>query len=442
MYYSFIKDIKRGRYQSTALLCFISLFFVASMQAQVSSPYSRFGLGSLRPTTFSGNRGFGGLAAGYASTANINYTNPASYASISMATFEIGVNVDGATIRTKDSAYTTANGSISHVAIAVPLKKGVAGLSFGLLPFSNINYTFIENRENPSFGGYQNIYKGNGSLYQVYLGVGAQVKGFSIGANASYMFGKLDYAKYIIFQDSVDALNSRNLLTFRATGFTYNVGVQYRFILKKSTKDNDLKHTIFMTAGAYGSSQIPVRSKVTDTWQRFYYASDGSAYVLDTLTSSAERKSTFQLPINFGVGITAGNEANWLIGADFKYAKWGSFKSDLNNDAMADSWRFIVGAQITPNYESRKPLGKLQIKFGGYYGMSEIRYNGVHLPEAGGTFGFGIPITRRDIARINLMGEVGSRGLNNPKVISETYYRLSIGFVLNARDWFQQPKYD
>ena len=86
--------------------------------SQSASPYSRYGLGYVRSTVFSANKAMGEVAAPYASSVNINFTNPASYASLTRTTVELGANVDGVNIVTNDSTYKSTQGSISHFALA------------------------------------------------------------------------------------------------------------------------------------------------------------------------------------------------------------------------------------------------------------------------------------------------------------------------------------
>lgn len=420
------------------LLLFSAVLFA---EAQVTSPYSRLGLGFLRTNGFSANRGFAELSGGYASTANINFNNPASYGTLSLTTLEIGANMDIVSIAGRDSNYNAYNGSFSHVAIGIPLKRGTWGMSFGLLPFSNMNYTFRQFGTDSAFGGYQHIYRGFGSLYQAYLGTGAQFKGFSFGVNAGYLFGKLEYSRYLLFPDSVDAYNSRNAATYRVNGFVYNAGLQYRVVLKKKTKENGLKHDILFSVGVFGSSQVPISTKVTRLWDRFVYDNTGTPIPVDTVSSIVNGRSTIVLPYQLGGGFTFGNEANWLVGADFRYANWSSFSNDFNDEQLNDSWRVAVGLQYTPNIESRKIGGKVQLKLGGYYGQSEAVYAGRTLNEAGATVGIGIPASRKAIARINISGDFGKRGFESKLVISETYYRLNLGLVLNDT-WFIKRKFD
>ena len=49
------------------------------LSAQDNSPYSRYGLGDLTPSTNIVNRGMGGFSAAYADPLSVNFNNPASY---------------------------------------------------------------------------------------------------------------------------------------------------------------------------------------------------------------------------------------------------------------------------------------------------------------------------------------------------------------------------
>jgi hypothetical protein len=437
---AFIQFVLRSEY---LLKFFGVVFFCFSLRAtaQVSSPYSRLGLGHLRTNGFSANRGFAELSGGYASTANINFQNPASYSSISFATLEIGANMDIVSITTRDSSYNTFNGSFSHVAVGVPLKRGIWGMSFGLLPFSNMNYTFRQMGYDSSFGGYQSIYRGFGSLYQAYMGSGVNFKGFSFGVNAGYLFGKLEYTKFLIFPDSIGAFNSRHVSNYRLNGFVYNAGIQYRYVIKKKTQENNLRHDVIFSVGIFGNSQMPVSTKLTRFWDRFIYNNNGIPLPIDTVSAVSNFRSGITLPFQIGGGLTLGNEAFWLIGADFRFANWKSFSNDFNRENLNDSWRLAVGMQYTPNIESRSTIGKIQWKLGAYYGQSEVTFSGKKVNEAGCTIGLGWPLTRKTIARINMAADIGRRGFDSQRVMAETYYRLNLGFVLNDT-WFIRRKFD
>jgi hypothetical protein len=408
--------------------------------AQTASPYSRYGLGVQRSTAFSANRGFGEIAAGWTSNFNINHTNPASYADIALTTFETGALLETGRVSTRDSSYRLLNGNVSHVVLGMPVKRDLCGISFGLLPYSYTNYNFLQKFNSPDVGEYNKLQRGNGSLYQIYFGTGFKIKEFRIGFNAGYLFGKQEFSKVITFPDSVNALNTRNNNEININGFLYSVGVQYRWRILHKTAENKLKHDYFFTLGAYGTSGNPVSAKYSNYWERFGLNSSGTAILIDSVQVSNRQTASLSMPWYAGIGFTVGTELHWLLGADFRYDAWSRFNSPFANDRLADKWRVSLGAQFVPNVESRKIFARMQLRFGGYYGMSEF-YNGTtRLQEAGGTVGIGLPV-KKSVARFNLSADMGMRGINAGLALRETYYRITLALVLNDR-WFIKRKFD
>ena len=427
----------RRYFSGLILLVLVCSAFVSS--AQTFSPFSRYGLGYLTSDVYSVNRAMGGIATGYSSGIHINHTNPASYSEIAVTTFEIGANADAATFRTKDSSYNGVNGTVSHVALGIPLIKNKLGLSFGLLPYSILNYNFANNDVDTA-----KVYTGKGSLYQLYIGSGYKIKDFSIGFNAGYIFGKLDYTKGFAFTDSIDAYNVQNATSMKVGGFTYNVGIQYKKRVIKRSPQNTAKTDVFVTFGAQGSSGVKLNSRVASQWER-YINIGGIPTTVDTPLSYAEQRGKVVMPYNFSVGMTAGNEQWWLVGVDFRYAGWSNFTSPLATTSLANSWRVMVGGAITPNYDSKKFLDRVQYKVGGYYGKSEVVYQGIQLSEYGGTVGVSVPILfsglYREAARFHFGADIGTRTPGGRSLISENYYRFNFGFTLN-NVWFQKRKFD
>lgn len=422
-------------------LCCITAF--AGVTAQTASPYSRYGLGHLRTGVFSANKAMGEVAAPYASFVHINHLNPASYASLSRTTIEAGANLDISDIGVGDSSYRALNGSVSHLAVALarnPLipKPYNWAVSFGLLPYTNMNYTFLQNFNDTALGPYRTVYSGRGSLHQVYAGGAFKIKGFSVGLNLGYVFGKLDYQKSITFPDTVFAYSTRNVVNLVANSFSYNAGVQYQTRIFHSEKRPDVRHDILMTAGAYLHGGAPLNANVNGRWERFDVI-NGLPFIIDTPQLINEKNSKITMPIQGGLGVMFGNEQFWLVATDFKYANWSSFNSPFSNDGLTDSWRISLGMQIIPNIEDRKYFNKIQYRVGGYYGKSEVMYQGQNLQDLAVTMGLGFPF--KSTARLNVSAIVGTRGNNDAGAIRETYYRLNIGLVLNDI-WFNRRRLD
>jgi len=412
--------------------------------SQASSPYSRFGLGYIHSPVFSSNKAMGELAAPFASGVNINAANPASYASLTRTTIEIGMNVEGGTIFARDSNYKATQAGINHFALAfVPAPKhNNYAISIGLLPFSHMNYTFIQNFNDSTLGSFRQVYNGKGSLYQVYVGGAYKVKGFSIGANAGYLFGKLDYQKTITFPDTAYSFSTRNVTNMNVKSFVYSVGVQYQKLIFHSSNDPDARTDIYMTIGAYGSGGMKMQAKVSNYWDRFYVDPTYGVIPVDTAYADLNKKASINLPFNIGAGVMFGNERFWMLGADFKFMNWEKYSTPLNNGNLSNSWKFSLGAQITPKFDEvdkKKYLSRVQYRAGFYYGKNEVNFNGKQLAETGGTIGLGFPF--KSVARLNFTADIGSRGNGTENSIRENYYRITFGFVLNDI-WFIKRKYD
>lgn len=432
------------------LLVLVALFASQSASAQVFSPYSRYGLGTLRSPVFSANKAMGNVAAPYKSGSHINFANPASYGYLRYATIEAGANVDFNTIRVGDTTYKATSGSVNHIALAVPvnLKKGTAGISLGLLPYSNVNYSFIQRYDDDTvLGPHSYLFDGEGSNNQVYIGAGAQFKGFSFGVNAAYVFGKTEYNKVVSFPDTVEAFYTRNSTTFNVKGFTYNVGLQYNVRIFHNPDDTlSGKKDIFLTAGASGTAGVKLTTKYSNYWDRFYFNSAGNIVVSDTTNASFNVKDKIAMPYQFALGAMVGNDRFWQIGADFQYAGWSNYKAPLANANLNDSWRINVGLQIIPNdYETsrKRYFNKVQYRAGFSYGMSELSYKGQQLSEIGGSVGFAFPfrIAVFEASRLNITGEFGSRGANLTGGVRENYFKLTVGMTINDI-WFIRRKFD
>jgi hypothetical protein len=432
---------------SRIAFAFILCILYVQGYAQVASPYSRYGLGYVNSAVFGANKGMGDLAAPYASAVNINFANPASYATLTRTTIEIGARVEGVSMVSPDSTYHGGSGNLSHFALAfVPnAKRNAWAISVGLLPFTQINYNFIQSFSDSTTGGYSQAFIGKGSLYQAYVGGAYKVKGFSVGANIGYIFGKLEYQKLLGFYDTLQSLSTRNITDVNINSFYYNIGVQYQKQIYKNIDNPDPRKEIYMTVGAYGSGGAKMNAKISNYWDRFTFNSSGSLVVVDTLQSTFNTKGKITLPFNLGAGIMFGNELYWLIGADFKYMNWKSYSTPLDNGGLSNSWRVSVGGQITPKYDDHSYISRMQYRAGAYFGKSEVTVGGYSLNEAAGTLGFGFPLKKtppyKEIGTINLTADFGSRGSADKSAIRENFYRFTLGFVLNDI-WFIKRKFD
>lgn len=162
--------------------------FAAHAQNGTLTPYSRFGYGMLRDNATSAQRSMGGIGYAMNSGRQINVMNPASYARIDSLTFlfDMGVDFTSVWMNEEDVNENHIGGGLDYINMQFPLGRYM-GASVGVLPYSSVGYSFGNSIDNGS-----EAREGGGSINMLYLGVAGRLfKGFSIGANISYMFGTI-----------------------------------------------------------------------------------------------------------------------------------------------------------------------------------------------------------------------------------------------------------
>ena len=184
---------------SIAIVMMVFTTLTAMAQSGTNSPYSQYGFGVLADQTSGFNRGMNGLGIGFREPNQVNFLNPASYSSIDSLTFIFDAGVSGQLTNFSENGVkkNAKNASFEYAVAAFRLFKHV-GLSFGIVPFSNVGYNYSASGyiNNDKTTGYVNTYKGEGGMRQVYLGIGVEpIKNVSIGVNGSYMWG--DYNRSI-----------------------------------------------------------------------------------------------------------------------------------------------------------------------------------------------------------------------------------------------------
>ena len=437
------------------MVLFVACGLQMSAKAQENSPYSRYGLGDLTPNHNVFTRGMGGISAGVAERNVINFTNPASLSVIGNTIFDVGTEIDYRILKSTNPAkkFTSANTYVSYLQLGFPLttpkmlKKGITwGMSLGLKPVSKINYKIEKNERLTAIDSINTLYEGSGGVNQLHLGTGIRYKNLSIGINAGYMFGSKDYStKLTLINDSIFYYlsNSENKTTFG--GFFINGGLQYDFTLAKDAKNNTTKS---LRLGVYGNLQQNLKANSDLIREIIIYDPNGNQFQLDSVYAEKNVKGKIKFPAMVAAGAVY-EDAHWMLGADFEYGNWASYRYYGQTDAVQNNWTVRVGTQYYPakiNTPVKKYFNFVKYRAGFYYGPDYIKTN-ANRAEYGFTVGAGMPLT--SLRRISYSGEYvvlntglefGSRG-NKQTNVRENLVRFSIGVSMNAR-WFQKPKYN
>ena len=241
--------------------------FLGKSQNNTFSPYSRYGIGEPRQTTFAHNTGMGGahIALRPDSTMPIfmNVGNPASYALIRLTTLELGGSFLASTFKGNNNTSLRKWGTnFGYGALGFPVRSN-GGACFGIMPFSSVGYETknIINEENVGQVTYK--YNGDGGLNKAFIGYGimpfkrqlsrfrskhyytpdslrvlsaSQYKhrqgitklltDFSMGVNVNYIFGSIVNSTRVEYPNSVTYNNTFRERILNAKAFTGNFGAQ------------------------------------------------------------------------------------------------------------------------------------------------------------------------------------------------------------------------
>ena len=388
-------------------------------QAQiVTTPYSKMGYGLINDNVSSIQRSMGGVGYAMKGGRIINVMNPASYANVDSLTFLWDVGVDVSNLWSKENGHNGYNfgGGLDYLTGHFRITKGL-GASFGLLPYSQVGYSYGGDIENGSESR-----SGSGGFNQLYFGAGYEpFKHLSLGFNFAYLFGTTN-------NSTVIATNSTGYFgrTMQIRDWNVQVGAQYSLPLMKG---RDL-----LTLGA---TYQPKKSYHGHTWGTRYDSQDSK---LDTIGYTT-MKGNYEQPTTIGVGLSYQFNHKLLVEADYTYQNWsdakytpiGGFESQTMQ--FDDRWKVAAGVQYTPNHR-RSYAGSMQFRAGAFYNHDYLNYNGNNVRDYGLSVGIGLPAPAiGDETTVNLGVEWRHRETSPTHLITENYLNITLGINFNEM-WF------
>lgn len=410
-------------------LAFLLLLSINSVNAQneVNAPYSRFGLGELTANYTPTMSAMGSVSQGVFNPLVVNYNNPASYAFGYRQRFIMQTGLGHTTNRmqTLDASQITNYTNLSHFTIGFPVAKWW-GTSVGILPYSDIAYSFNDNWEDPAASLF---FEGSGGLSRFYMGHAFTLhKSLSIGGNLNYLFGSLNTIRKVVFEDD-SYLHTRHTDQTIVSGFYYDCGAMF----KTKVSDWTLSTSVTLDNGGDVSAKKTVLSET-------FRFNNLIETVEDTFAYSSTKNGSVVLPSGFAAGFSFSND-QWLIAADYTTKNWSEFSNFGVSDNLDNSSRYAFGLEFTPD---RKAINKyfqmVRYRLGAYTANTYLNLRGQHLEEKVVSFGFGLPM-KRSGTLLNLSAELGQRGTTQENLIQDTFARFKIGLVLSDI-WFIKRKYD
>ena len=429
----------------------IAAAFLAGLAVQVSaqsgtnSPYSQYGLGALASQATSFNRGMNGLAYGFHERNQVNYANPASYASVDSLSFifDAGVSLQLTNFEENGNKVNAKNADIEYVVASFRAFKHV-GVSFGLLPYTNVGYNFSNTQNVNAFPStssvnatYSNAYNGSGGLHLVYLGAGWEpFKGFSFGANIGYLWGTLNRNSTNTYSDSYVNTLSKNY-SAQVKSYKVDFGAQYTYAVdKKNELTLGLTYSLGHNLGTEAECNLISTNSQTSV-------SDTTRYVVS---------NSLELPHTFGVGLMWNHNNRLKFGVDYQLQKWANLKYPqlstvsgttsykLVDGQFNDRHKFTLGGDYCKGERYRGFFSRMHYRAGFSYASPYLKINGVDGPrELSASLGVGIPILNayNNRSMLNISAEWVNQSVTG--MIKENMFRINVGFTFNER-WFAKFK--
>ncbi|EXZ99395.1 hypothetical protein M087_3110 [Bacteroides fragilis str. S23 R14] len=292
-----------------------------------------FGLGELSIGEGGQYSGLGGAGIALQSYNFLNTANPASLTAIEGQRFLIDAGVMGAYkvyTQTGTSNHSLV-GNLNNLSIGCRITPRWYGAVF-MAPVSSVGYAITLDQDITGTGSstVSSLFEGEGGLSKMGISTAYRLfKGFSVGANLSYVTGTI---KQTETQGSISVEESSYKHAFYA-----DFGLQYKFPLSRNK---------YLVAGAvYGYSQD--------------LAQDNTLSVSSTSGNESIDESQSHvrqcLPQFVGAGL-AYNSPRWTLTAEYKYTDWSRMKSSQSNVRFENQHRLSAGTAYTAGNIYRNPV--------------------------------------------------------------------------------------
>lgn len=432
------------------LLVFIALIAVYGYgQEGTTSPYSFYGIGSLKFKGTVENRSMGGLSI-YTDSIHVNLRNPASYAGNNLeiwgnesrpVKFTVGGSYSSINLESDSGSDDASSTTFDYLAITIPVGK--FGFGFGLLPYTSVGYK-LESLN--TVGDIENRFRGEGGLNKVFFGIGYQIaKGLSVGADLHYNFGNISNNAIEFQYDNGLPIQYQSRESNRSdlSGLNLNLGLSYKAMLNQKLE---------MVSGITYAPESLLSSQNQQSFSTITInSSTGQEFEINTIEVNLEsvglQQTNIILPSKFSAGLGVGEPRKWFVGAEYFFQNTSNLRSAIPSSSnfanYEDSSSISIGGFYIPQYNSFTSFLKRTVYRAGLrFENTGLIINNQSIKEFGISFGLGLPVgDTRLLSNANLGFEIGKRGTTNSNLIQENFINFQLSLSLNDR-WFQKRKYD
>lgn len=414
-----------------AAIAIITTFIAATAQNGTMTPYSRYAYGMLGDHATGAQRAMGGVGYAMSSGRQINAMNPASYAAIDSLTFLFDIGLDLTWLSQSELVNNTEvkdnkfGGGLDYVMMQFPLGRYM-GASIGLLPYSSVGYAFGSKIDNGI-----DSRQGSGSLNEFYVGIaGRPFKGFSVGANVSYLFGTILNDTYGYLTSGGSSLFENQM---QVRDYHLNFGIQYGVTVNRHDRLS------------LGLTYSPGKD-LLGTAQTVVVVQDGTNQTT-TVEDHHSLRHNYSLPETWGAGISYNFNRRLTVEFDFTYQPWSKaryrgYEKTPTTFRFADRTKYALGMEYLPDVRGGY-FKRIRYRLGAYYNNDYLSilgkdYTSNRLKEWAVTAGFGFPVpTFKTIISLGL--EYKHRAAHPDPLIKENYFNVVIGVNFNEL-WFRQSK--
>lgn len=421
-------------------------------QQGTASPYSFYGIGSLKFKGTVENRSMGGIGV-YLDSIHLNLRNPASYVGKNVdaypydgesrpVKFSVAGTTSNVTLKGNSGEADGNSSTFDYIALSVPIGK--FGFGFGLLPYTSVGYKLDDiNGDNDLI----NRFRGEGGVNRVFAGLGYQISNkLSAGVDFNYNFGNIrnsaiEFA-YTPEGDLVE-LQTREDSRSDLSGLNVNFGLAYK------TK---ISEKLELSATATFAPESKLKSDNGRAISTIEVTTTGTETVLNTVEvdlDSQNLKSTdLTLPSRWSLGTGVGMPKSWFVGAEYTFQNTSNFSNPFySNDVSSfeNASQFSLGGFFIPDFDAFTGYFKRVVyRAGVNFANTGLVVKNESIKEFGISFGLGLPVGQRSrdpFSNLNLGVEIGKRGTTNNNLIQENFINFNVSLSLNSR-WFRQKKYN
>lgn len=387
-----------------------------------TSPYSLFGLGRINESNIgiTNSLGKGGIAL--SSENELNGLNPASLGSMKLNNFffDLGIKGDYNNSENRKSNSTFPTFGFSNITFGFPLNDK-SGISFSLIPFTEVGYTFqgiVENIDGSLETYFSNI-NGSGGVNNININYGRKIgEKLNLGISYKYLFGTIKQSENVILNNDFLLLEDTNYYR----GSNIGIGAQFQIL-----KNLNISSVINFKSTMKGSNDRIVEKIIDEV----------SSVIEDSKNTPIEN---FKFPTEITLGFKYDLQKYYIV-ADYKKSFWSVLNQEDNIGKYVDSFVFSCGIEKKSEIESNNFFKEIRYRIGFNYDNGNLSINNNRISTNTLTTGIGIPFGNNKKTYINISYSIGNRGLVSNTLIKENFHAITLNLDL-ADFWFKKRKID